>query len=64
MTLSLCRECKVNGVSLCTATESKVVAGAWCCNKGELSLEEAWERKRRRDESWRSYLGGEGEELG
>lgn len=52
MTLSLCRECKVKGVILCTATVS--MAGK--CNRGALSLEEARERKRRSDEMWRSYL--------
>ena len=52
MTLSLCRECKVNGVIICTATVSR----GGKCNRGALSLEEARERKRLRDEGWRSYL--------
>ena len=52
MTLSFCRGCKVDGVIICTATVSMVGK----CNRGALSLEEARERKGRRDEMWRSYL--------
>ena len=53
MTRSLCSECKVNGVILCTATKSR----GGQCDKGALTVEEAKARKRRIDAMWQSYKG-------
>lgn len=42
-----CNDCKIEGVIICTATKSLISTrgGIPHCNKGELSIEEARERK-------------------
>jgi len=51
-TRCMCSECNVDGVILCTATTSIQVAGVWYCDKGELTEEQAKERKERIDRIW------------
>ncbi len=47
----LCNDCKIDGVIICTATESSGKG----CNKAALTLEEARERKQDRDLTWEKY---------
>ena len=56
----MCSACTIEGVLVCTATISKTNAGAWCCDKGALSLEKAQERKRQIDEHWQSFMKATG----
>lgn len=51
-----CPGCMTEDEIVCTATESNLSVGAWHCNRGALTLEEAQERKKQRELMWESYL--------
>jgi len=55
-----CNNCKdIGGKILCTATKSKLIKKVPHCNKGDLTLEHAAERRAITEVIWHRYLNNE-----
>ena len=48
--------CRCSECTICTATQSKYLAGEWRCDKGALTIAQAEARKRRVEEAWNRFV--------